>query len=256
MIDAFTLKGQSCNISAELVLPEGFDKERDRAVLVILMHGFLGSKTATPMGFLGKLLVENGYAVLRFDFNGYGESDGAQQDNTVPGMLEDAKVVWDYATGLPFIDKIVLLGHSQGGVVASMTAGRLEKAGTPPAGLILMAPASILKEYARKGRFFSVRCNPVNPPEFINVYGFKIGRKYILSAQKLPIEEESSWFTGPVRLFHGTWDLIVPAFCSKRYAQLYQNCKLTLIWATGHIFFFRRRKVAKLLLEGLRELVG
>ena len=256
MTDAFTLKGPSGNISAELLLPEGFDKGHDRAVLVILMHGFLGSKTATPMGFVSQLLVENGYAVLRFDFNGYGESDGAQQDNTVPGMLEDAKVVWEYASGLPFVDKIVLLGHSQGGVVAGMMAGRLEKAGTPPAGLIQMAPASILKEYAKKGRFFSVRCNPVNPPEFINLYGFKIGRKYILSAQNLPIEEESSWFTGPVHLFHGTWDMIVPVACSKRYAKLYQNCKLTVIWATGHVFYFFRRKFCRLLLEGLGQLVG
>lgn len=39
MIDAFTIKGLSGNISAELLLPQGFDKEKDRCVLVLLLHG-------------------------------------------------------------------------------------------------------------------------------------------------------------------------------------------------------------------------
>ena len=168
-------------------------------------------------------------------------------------MLEDAKAVWDHASGLPFIDKIVLLGHSQGGVVAGMFAGRLEKAGTPPAGLILMASASILKEFAKKGRFFSFRCNPANPPEYINLYGFKLGREYILSAQTLPIEEESSWFTGPVLLLHGSWDPIIPVSCSKQYAKWYRNCSLNIIRATGHVFLLRRGKLVRLLMDYLRQ---
>jgi pimeloyl-ACP methyl ester carboxylesterase len=223
------------------LLAEGFDKEMVRCVLVMRMHGFRGSKTGAPMGLLSQLFVEQGYGVLRFDFDGYGESDGAQQDNTVPRMLEDAKAVWDHASSLPFVDKIVLLGHSQGGVVAGMFAGRLEKAGTPPAGLILMASASILKEFAKKGRFFSYRCNPANPPE------------YILSAQTLPIEEESSWFTGPVLLLHGSWDPIIPVSCSKQYAKWYRNCSLNIIRATGHVFLLRRGKLVRLLMDYLRQ---
>lgn len=91
------------------------------------------------------MLVEQGYAVLRLDFDGYGKSEGAQVTNTVPGMIQDAMAVWEYASALPYVHRIFLLGHSQGGVVAGMLAGRLEKAGTPPAALIQLAPASILK---------------------------------------------------------------------------------------------------------------
>ena len=134
-----------------------------------------------------------------------------------------------------------------------MLAGRLEQAGTPPAALILLAPASVLKEYARKGKFFSARCNPENPPETIDVYGFKMGREYILSAQTLPIEEESSWFTGSVCLLHGTWDPIVPAACSERYATLYRNCELYLIRGTEHFFLFRRNKVRRLIVAFLKN---
>jgi hypothetical protein len=253
MIDAFTLEGPSGSISAEMLLPRSFDKEHDRCNLVILMHGFLASMRGTPLGFLSRMLVKQGCAVLRFDFDGYGKSEGAQQDNTVPKMIEDAKAVWEYASGLPFIDRIILLGHSQGGVVAGMLAGRLEKAGTPPAALIQLAPASVLKEYARKGRYFSVRCDPVNPPDTINVYGFKMGRGYILSAQTLPIEEESSCYTGPVCLIHGTWDPIVPTACSEQYAALYKNGRLHIIRGMEHLFLLRRRKVHRLIIGFLRQ---
>jgi dipeptidyl aminopeptidase/acylaminoacyl peptidase len=253
MIDALTFKGPSGNISAEMLLPRTFDKEHDLCKLVILMHGFLGSMKAAPLGFLSRMLVKHGYAVLRFDFDGYGKSEGAQQENTVPKMIEDAKAVWEYASRLPFIDRIILLGHSQGGVVAGMLAGRLEKAGTPPAGLIQLAPASILKEYASKGKFLSVRCNPKNPPETISVYGFKMGREYILSAQTLPIKEESSWYTGPVCLIHGTRDKIVPLRCSKEYDALYRNSELHIIYGTEHVFLFHRHTVRRLVLDYLRQ---
>ena len=253
MIDALTFKGPSGNISAEMLLPRTFDKEHDLCKLVILMHGFLGSMKAAPLGFLSRMLVKHGYAVLRFDFDGYGKSEGAQQENTVPKMIEDAKAVWEYASRLPFIDRIILLGHSQGGVVAGMLAGRLEKAGTPPAGLIQLAPASILKEYASKGKFLSVRCNPKNPPETISIYGFKMGREYILSAQTLPIKEESSWYTGPVCLIHGTRDMIVPLRCSKEYDALYRNSVLHIIFGTEHVFLFHRHTVRRLVLDYLRQ---
>ena len=169
MTEAFRIAGPSGSISAELLLPDAFDKACGRCRLVILMHGFLGSKRGAPLLFLSRILLAQGYSVLRFDFDGYGESDGAEQDNTVPGMIADAQAVWAYASALPFVDRIILIGHSQGGVVASMLAGRLEKAGTPPAALILLAPALILREYARRGRFFSIRCNPADPPDGASV---------------------------------------------------------------------------------------
>ena len=203
MIETIQIDGPSGRISAELLLPEAFDKAHGRCGLVMLMHGFLGSKRGAPLLFLSRILLAQGYAVLRFDFDGYGESDGAEQDNT------------------------------------------------PPVALILLAPALILKEYARRGRFFSIRCNPADPPATINLYGFQMGREYILSAQTLPIEEESAWFTGPVCLIHGTWDGIVPHSCSKRYDELYARSELHLLRRTGHLFLFCRHLVRRLILTFL-----
>jgi hypothetical protein len=253
MKDCFQIKAPSGNLAAELVLPDAFDREKDRCTLLILMHGFLGGKEKSPMDFVSKALVEGGYAILRFDFDGYGASDGAQEDNTIPKMIQDSKAVWDYASSLPFVHRIVILGHSQGGVVAGILAGRLEKAGTPPAALILMAPASILRDYARSGKFFAFRCDPKNPPKWISVTGYKIGREYILSAQTLPIEEDSSCFTGPVCLLHGTWDMIIPISCSESYYKLYRHCEFHRIKGAGHVFLLRHQKVRDILLAFLQK---
>lgn len=255
MIDRLVIKAPSGNLAAELVLPQAFDREKDRCTLLILMHGFRGSKTKPPMKFLTRVLPEAGFAVLRFDFDGYGDSDGAQEENTVPRMIQDAEAVWDYALEFPFVDKIVILGHSQGGVVAGMVAGRLEKAGTPPSALILMAPASILQDFARRGRFFSVHCDPEDPPETISVFGFKMGREYITTAQTLPIAEESSWYTGPVCLVHGIWDGIVPISCSESYHKLFKHSDFHRIKGTGHVFLFRRRQVRRILLSFLQSVI-
>ena len=252
MTDRFQIKSPSGKLAAELLLPQAFDREKDRCTLVILMHGFRGSKTKPPMLFLSRVLPEAGFGVLRFDFDGYGESDGAPEGNTVPKMIQDAKAVWDYANTLAFVDRIVILGHSQGGVVAGMLAGRLEKAGTPPSALILMAPAFVLREYARRGRFFSAHCDPENPPETISVVGFKMGRDYITTAQTLPIEEDLSCFTGPVCLLHGKLDGIIPISCNEPYHKLFPHWAFHRIRGTGHAFLFHRRQVRNILLSFLR----
>lgn len=194
MVDTIHIKGPLGSLSAEMLLPKGFDRENGRCELVILLHGFLGSKKAAPLGFLARMLVEQGYAVLRLDFDGYGKSEGAQVTNTVLGMIQDAMAVWEYA---------------------------------------------------------SAHCDPVNPPDSINVYGFKLGREYILSAQTLPIEEESAWYTGPVCLLHGTSDRIVPISYSERYHQLYRHSEFHRLRGTEHLFLFHRRKVRHLILEFL-----
>ena len=40
------------------------------------------------------------------------------------GLDPESLLIWEYAKSLPYVTQIGLLGHSQGGVIASMTAGR------------------------------------------------------------------------------------------------------------------------------------
>lgn len=116
-----TIQGDHGNLAAVLQTPDG---AKDYP-LVIVCHGFTSSKDTELMQTLANDLEKEGIATLRFDFNGHGKSEGRFQDMTVLNEIEDAKKVYDYASKLPHVTSISLAGHSQGGVVASMTAQTL-----------------------------------------------------------------------------------------------------------------------------------
>ena len=100
-------------------------KQDQHCPMVVFCHGFGGRKEGPLFELVADSLQKHGIASIRFDFNGHGESEGRFQDMTVPNEIEDAKKVVTYVKNLPYVEKIALVGHSQGGVVASMTAGEL-----------------------------------------------------------------------------------------------------------------------------------
>ena len=115
-----SIRGPQGEIAYKVTLPEGFDTTKDQCPMVILMHGIFSSKDYGPMPQLAKGLAKAGIASIRFDFGGHGKSEGRKQYMTIEKELAEAKAVWDYVQSLPYVKGVGLLGHSQGGVVASM----------------------------------------------------------------------------------------------------------------------------------------
>ena len=245
------IKGPQGNISAKITLPEGFDKEKDSCPMVILMHGIFSSKSYNPMPSLAKALASEGIASIRFDFDGHGKSDGRMQDMTVEKEISDAMAIYSFVEGLPWVDAIGLLGHSQGGVIASMTAGRLSESGKAPSGLVLLAPGTVIKEATASGKFFNAKFDPKDPPEFVRCWGvMKLGRDYLLSTQNLDIYGESSPYGGKVLLLHGTKDKIVPLWCSEKYLDTYgDNATLQLIEGENHTITKKTKEVCRMAAE-------
>ena len=203
--------------------------------MVMLLHGITSSKDDPIITRLADGLEKNGIASIRFDFNGHGESEGRFQDMTVPNEIEDAKKIYAYAAAFPGVTSVSIAGHSQGGTVAGMTAGEL---GTSKIkALVLLSPAGMLRELALRGTAFDITYDPLNPPEYIELFdGHKIGRNYIKTACNLSIYETSARYQGPACLIHGTSDLIVPYTCSERYAKLYPGSELHLLPGYDHMF--------------------
>ncbi len=242
----YTVRGPEGGISFEVTLPDGFDTTNGHCPMVILMHGIFSSKDYGPMPQLAKGLAKAGIASIRFDFDGHGKSEGRKQDMTIEKELADARAIWDYVRGLPYVSAIGLLGHSQGGVVASMTAGRLaDEGGAAPTGLVLLAPGSVIKEACQGGKFFNARFDPKNPPEYIRCWGmYKLGREYLVTTQQLDIYGTSASYTGPVLLLHGDNDGIVPMWCSERFLQTYGNhATLQVVEGENHTITRRRNEV-------------
>lgn len=352
------IQGPNGKLSVVLQLPRGFDPDSDRCNLVILMHGVMSNKNIVPIPRIAGKLVKAGYAVLRFDFNGQGKSEGDVLSCTVPSEIDDAMAVYEYACTLPFVDKIVLAGHSQGGAVAGMLAGRLSseaggavgrgaevdgvvgggvigggsevddavcggsevdgavaggaegggdegggdegggvvaggaevggaEVGSAVAGgavgggdvaggtvvggvmgggaeaggavgggtvvggtvrrapdaLVLLAPGGAIKDFALEGSFLGVHCDPVNPPDYVQVYWYKFSKEYILTAQKLQIYEESAPYSGPVLVLHGTADKVIPLKYSALYNVIYPSCEYVEIPGERHLLTNHPREV-------------
>lgn len=245
----YAVSGPQGGLSMKLSLPKGFDTAKDSCHMVILMHGIFSSKDYPPMPDIAKALAKEGIASIRFDFDGHGNSEGRMVDMTIANELADAKAIWDYAVALPYVNGISLLGHSQGGVIASMTAGNND---VDPETLILLAPGAVIKEACQGGHFFGNAFDPKDPPEYIKCFHhFKLGRDYMLQTQELDIYGTSENFQGPVCIIHGSEDGIVPLWCSEKYDAIYSDSEMHLVDGENHLIIKRRKEIIGIILDFL-----
>ena len=250
-----SLAGPQGKVACTITLPKGFNPETGQVPMVILMHGIFSSKDWVPIPSFAKGLAKAGIASIRLDFNGHGKSEGRMQDMTIEKELADARAVWDYVQSLPYVSQVGLLGHSQGGVIASMTAGRLANEQKEPAGVVLVAPGSVIKEACQGGKFFNARFDPQNPPEVIRCFGMmKLGREYLLTTQQLDILGTAATYHGPVLLLHGDKDNIVPLWCSEKYLETYgEHATLRVIPGVNHTITTRRNEVVRYAVDFFRK---
>lgn len=204
--------------------------------IAILMHGFkgdLGYDETKILPVLAHALNKAGLPTLRFDFDGCGKSDGRFEDMTVASEILDGMKVIDFVRQKVKAKHIYLVGHSQGGVVASMLAAYyrdiIEK-------LVLLAPAATLKSDALKGVCQGSTYDPNHIPDIVEVGGFKVGGDYFRLAQLLPIYETAQHYGGPVLLIHGTADQVVSPEASRKYHVILPDSELHLIDGEGHMF--------------------
>lgn len=223
-----TLMGPQGKLAAVLQTP----KNKKNYPLVMVMHGFNANKEMYLLTELARQLNERGIATILFDFNGHGQSEGSFLDMTVLNELEDARRVYAYVSRLPHVTSVSAVGHSQGGVVVGMLAGELgaEKIKS----IVLMAPASELKEDTAKGDLFGIKFDPQNIPEYIvHESGLKIGRAFLETTPHLPIYEQSAKYTGPVLIVHSKDDELVPFKYGQEFVNIYTNHNARLLPLTG-----------------------
>ena len=222
--------GQLQAIIQKPVLAQG-----ERCPMVMLCHGFGGRKDEQLFQLIADTLQANGIASIRFDFNGHGESEGDFQEMTVPNEIEDAKHVYEYVRDLRYVSSVAIAGHSQGGVVAAMTAGEL---GTDAfRAVVLMAPAAVLRDDAIRGSTMGKSYNPLDPPDFVELWGGKkLGRGYIKTAFSLPIYETAAHYQGPALIIHGNGDRVVPYTYGERFHQQWPASQYVMLEYFDHGF--------------------
>ena len=214
-------------------------QQGEQCPMVVFCHGFNGSKDGPMFELMADTLQAHGIASIRFDFNGHGESEGEFKDMTVPNEIEDAKKVVAYVRDLRYVSSLAIVGHSQGGVVASMTAGQLSEELGEPAfqAVALMAPAAVLRDDAIRGSVMGAQFDPFDPGEYVDLWGsLKLGAKYIRTAFSLPIYETAVKYQGPALIIHGNGDRVVPYTYGERFHQIWPKSELVIQEYYDHVF--------------------
>ena len=216
-------------LSAVSELPENRDCHR----LVILLHGFTSAKNRPHNIRAAAAMRDAGFATLRMDLYGHGESGGEFRKHTLFKWISNtmAAVRWAREQGF---DELYLSGHSQGGLVAALVAGmeadRIH-------GLILRAPAFMIPQCARDGNMLGQSFDPDHIPDVIDtIKGLELDGDYLRVAQMIHVEDAVDRFKSPVLILHGDQDDTVPLEDSQAYSERYENCTLIVMPGETHHF--------------------
>jgi alpha-beta hydrolase superfamily lysophospholipase len=114
-----------------------------RPSCVICSHGLFSSKDSEKFVQIGDTFSDQGIAVIRYDHQGCGESEGELSATTTSSRLKDLKAIVDLAADHPLLgDRLGLLGSSMGGFIS------IFKASVDPRvkALVLWATPALLEE--------------------------------------------------------------------------------------------------------------
>lgn len=89
---------------------------------IVFCHCFTCSKATITTYRLSRQLAATGYAVLRFDFTGLGDSEGEFAETTFSTTQDDLKCAIDFLSR-HYCPPSFLMGHSLGGTTALSVAG-------------------------------------------------------------------------------------------------------------------------------------
>ena len=128
---SFEVDGQ--RVVGTLEVPEGSIKP----AVILLLHGFHGSRNELEIPSLKQGVfaraadawAARGLASLRIDFRGGGDSEGSFEDTTISAQVKDALAAIEFLQAQKSVDanRMALVGWSQGGAVAAITAGRTQR---------------------------------------------------------------------------------------------------------------------------------
>lgn len=231
-------------------------KGKKKWPLVVICHGFSGTKTNRRNIRLARILEKNGIAGFRFDFEGCGDSEGNFETITI------RKEISDLATALNFIlkqgnidkNKVALIGHSLGAVIAALY---VVKSKFPAKTLVFWAPAfdqksalpiwltpKDFKKWKRQG--YLIRKED------------KIGINYLKENQDKDYSSVLANIKTPILIIHGQKDETVPIKFSKKLAEEHKNVKLVIYPKADHKFedYYIQQKLVRETAEWLKKYLG
>src|SRR5215216_4681036 len=124
MQTAVSIPSDGLTLSGALHIPHGH-RPGARLPAFLVLHGFMGSKDESHAEIQAQMLEGFGYAALRFDMRGCGDSGGTRGFVLCMDQVADTRNALTWLAQRPEIDpeRIAVIGHSFGGAVSVYTAG-------------------------------------------------------------------------------------------------------------------------------------
>ncbi|MBI5398039.1 alpha/beta fold hydrolase [Candidatus Woesearchaeota archaeon] len=197
-------KGQA--LSGILRYPDSVEEGR-KFPAVVLLHGFGESKYHDLPASLANYIMPFGYAVLRFDFHGHGESEGRFEDQTITQQIQDVEAAIDFLEELPMIDKerIAVIGTDLGGDIAILIAAQDSRVRC----LVVQGARSNLEHHLRS-HLAEHEVRELEVKGFHNHSMYNLRKDYLTSIRRHDILETLKMVAVPILIVHGNDDLRVP----------------------------------------------
>lgn len=212
--------------------------------VAIICHGFNGTHQFGRDYF--KVLNDLGYLVYTFDFpcgSVNSKSDNNTMNMSILDEKNDLKAIVAYFQNQPNINKnkIVLVGESQGGLVAALAAAELKD---QISRLLLVYPALNIPDnwnhrYPKRNDI----------PDTTSLWNVPMGRRFFEELRTMDVAKTILRYKGPVQIIHGSKDAVVPLSSSEKAMKHYASASLGVIPGAGHGFKPEEREVSYLFVK-------
>lgn len=215
---------------------------------IVFAHGYKGFKDWGAWDLLGDILAAEGWDFVRFNFSHNG--------HVKPRLLDCSdEIAWskntysieksDLESVLKFVcegmvhdaEKLIVIGHSRGGGVASLAASN-----TDVEGLILLASVCDFESRFPSGKALD-QWRSSNRLEVINgrtkqvlFHPFSFYEDFIANRDSLNIEASIRSLSCSVLVIHGDEDLAVDILEGQKLSSWARNGKLVVISGADHTF--------------------
>jgi alpha-beta hydrolase superfamily lysophospholipase len=208
---------------------------------VVTCHGMMSTKDGPKHVGLAHRIAKLGHAVLRFDFQGRGESPGDLLGLSFSRQVDECRAAINFIRGRG-VSRLALVGSSMGGTVSILVAAREN-----PAALATLAavgrpdemPSRIVGEkglhhWKRRGK--------------LRFEGHAIGYALVKDALQIDLAGAAKQISCPWRIIHGEKDEVVPVSDAQALVHASGN-KAELVIVPGADHQFSEPKIRERLLD-------
>ncbi len=168
----------------------------------LFAHCFTCNKNLIAVKNISKALTSNGFAVLRFDFTGLGESEGDFSDTNFSGNVADLVAAADYLREAHEAPTL-LIGHSLGGAAVIFAAAEIPEVN---AIATIGAPSNpVHVKHLLKSGLEEIEANG---EAVVNLSGrdFKIKKQFVDDLETKSLPETAKRLRKPLLIMHSPQD--------------------------------------------------